>query len=330
MGAGAVPELTLTGPISPGERVLSAEGSSMIIASGSTVVYSNDGIMHMMGADGTEQFYARENRASRMYVPGGRTLPVTRIFRVPSEAGVNRIDPQTLTVIYHELGPTLTIKEQAGRSLQPYTSGGIYYLGSGGSVAVMAGDIMITTAPIKKPAGQSAESDVGYLFDNLAQDGGMSVICTGNQTSYSCAGLFVGNGTMGAVVDQDLEFWIVPGPSGNSHMTPIRLAARAAASQSDHDLSYDISGSSSCRLQLVNITHGIYLDRYIGPSRMYTGTAKVCRNTDRCQVSDRYTVNGTGTYYAHGTVSFILAAEDVGKDNPQSYTLMPDSRWIYY
>lgn len=296
----------------------------MIVASGSTVVYSDDGLMHMIGPEGTEQFYARDSRASQMYVRGGRTLPVTRIFRVPSEAGVDRPDSQTLTVVYRET--VLTIKEQSGKSLQPYTTGGIYYLGSGGSVAVMAGDIMITTAPIKKPAGQS---DIGYLFDNLGQDGGMSILCNGNPNSSSCTGLFVLNGTMGSAVDQDLEFWIVPGPSDNSHMTPIRLAARAAASQNNHDLSYEISGSSSRPLQLVNITQGVFLDRYTGPSMMYSGTAKVCRNTDRCQVSDRYTVNGTGTYYAHGAVNFTLAISDVGEDNPQNYILMPDSRWIY-
>jgi hypothetical protein len=83
---GTVPELVITGPLVPGEKVPSAGAENLVLAVGSTITYTTDGIMHVSGPDGTEQFTAREMNATSIHFVSSEAsytlnVPATRVIK---------------------------------------------------------------------------------------------------------------------------------------------------------------------------------------------------------------------------------------------------------
>jgi hypothetical protein len=102
--AGDVPELTITGPLIPGEVVSSAENTSMVLNPGSTVVYTTDGILHFYLPNGSEQFTARESNARNIrFIRDNGTaslfLPATRVLIVKEPSLFSQQGQHTLAVI---------------------------------------------------------------------------------------------------------------------------------------------------------------------------------------------------------------------------------------
>lgn len=82
----SVPSLVITGPLVPGETVPSAGAENIVLALGSKISYTTDGIMHVTGPDGTEQFTAREKDAAIIHFVSSETssvldIPATRVLK---------------------------------------------------------------------------------------------------------------------------------------------------------------------------------------------------------------------------------------------------------
>jgi hypothetical protein len=102
--AGDVPELTITGPLIPGEIISTAENTSMVLNPGSTVVYSTDGILHSYLPNGSEQFTARESNARniRFIRDNGAAslfLPATRVLIVKGPSLFSQQGQHALAII---------------------------------------------------------------------------------------------------------------------------------------------------------------------------------------------------------------------------------------
>ena len=83
-----VSALVITGPLVPGETVPSAGSENPVLAMGSKITYTTDGIMHVIGPDGTEQFTASERDAARIHFVSSETsmtldVPATRVIKFP-------------------------------------------------------------------------------------------------------------------------------------------------------------------------------------------------------------------------------------------------------
>jgi hypothetical protein len=101
---GDVKELTITGPLIPGEAISSSENTSMVLSPGSTVDYTTDGILHFYLPNGSEQFTARESNARniRFVRDDGMSsliLPATRVLIVKEPSIFSQQGQHTLAVI---------------------------------------------------------------------------------------------------------------------------------------------------------------------------------------------------------------------------------------
>jgi len=84
--ASTVPELNITGPLVPGETVPTDGAENLVLAAGSNITYTTDGIMHVFGSDGTEQFTAREMNATSIHFVNSETsetlnVSATRVIK---------------------------------------------------------------------------------------------------------------------------------------------------------------------------------------------------------------------------------------------------------
>lgn len=130
--AGDVPELTITGPLIPGEVISSAENTSMVLTLGSTVDYTTDGILHFYLPNGSEQFTTRESNARniRFIRDGGMSsliLPATRVLIVKEPSIFSQKGQHTFAVINTEkFQKVLTLHDEVN-----VTSPVTYLIGDG-------------------------------------------------------------------------------------------------------------------------------------------------------------------------------------------------------
>ena len=320
--AEGVPELSLAGPITPGEAVPCTNTSDIIFYKGSTVVYSDDGLMQVFKPDGTEQFTAHERNASRMNTPEGGTLPVTRIFNVSSVSVIDPVDSQNLTITDNGFQNTiLIIREGTGVSVQPVRISGIYYLGTGGLVAAQAGNIMILTPAIKKQVNQSV---VRFMRNDFGPGIGMGIICNGESRDLSCAGLASVNGTEEYPQNQRLDFAVLP--AAGEDRPSAQLTAYARASLDGETLNYEVGDLSSPPQPQMSLWCGLYRSLGEGSELVESPTYNViCADVPQCIGYGSYTPNRSGTYYIQGFQKFTLSNSIVGEDNPQDYYIQPSS-----
>lgn len=110
--AAAVPTLTITDQLVPGEPVPSAEESGLVLIPGSTMVYPADGFLHVYLPDGSEQFMSRVHDSPELTGPHGKNFPAARVFQVDSESRVAKEGENTLTVDDSKGNRLITISDE--------------------------------------------------------------------------------------------------------------------------------------------------------------------------------------------------------------------------
>jgi hypothetical protein len=108
----AVPTLTITGQLVPGQLVPSAEESGLVLSPGSTMVYPADGFLHVYLPDGSEQFMSRVSDSPELTGPHGKNFPAARTFQVGSESRVAKEGEKTLTVSDAKGNRLVTIRDE--------------------------------------------------------------------------------------------------------------------------------------------------------------------------------------------------------------------------
>jgi hypothetical protein len=313
-------DLSLTGPLSPGEPVLCKEAADIIFYEGSTVVYSGDDRMQVFGPDGTEQFSARDKNATRMNVPGGRTLPVTRIFNVSSVSIIDPVDSQGLVISDSSRQKTiLRIRDETGVAVRPVRLSGAYYLGEGAHVAAVAGDIMVLTPAMKKPANQSV---VKFLRHDSGPGKEMGILCTRYAGDITCDGLGFVNGTEEYPDNQALDLFILP--AAGEDRPSARVSADAHAIMSSGILYSLVSAVSTPITPQIDVWYSVYPINGAIPVHS-PGRKVICEHAPFCFAFGSYIPESSGTYYVRGFVNFTLPHAIVGDDNPQNYYLLPTS-----
>jgi hypothetical protein len=156
---GDVPELTITGPLVPGEVISTMENTSMILAPGTTVDYTSDGILHFYLPNGSEQFTAQESNARtiRFVRDNGMSsliLPATRVLAVKEPSIFSQQGQHTLAIISTGgFQKVLTLHDEVN-----VTSPVTYLIGDGGTgytqLTEVDGNLMIVDGfLVDQPAG---------------------------------------------------------------------------------------------------------------------------------------------------------------------------------
>jgi hypothetical protein len=315
-----VPDLSLTGPLSPGKPVLCREAAGIILYEGSTIVYSGDGRMQVSGPDGTGLFSASDTNAARMNVPGGRTLPVTRIFTVSSVSIIDPVDSQDLVITDSSREKTiLRIREEPGAAVRPVHLSGAYYLGEGAHVAAVAGDILVLTPAIKKPSNQSV---VKFLRHDSGPGKELGIQCTRYGREISCNGLGFVNGTGEYPINQALDLSVLPAAGENR--PSVRVSADTHAILSSGILYSLVSAVTTPVTPQTDVWYGVYPLNGAFPVHSPDRTV-ICEQTPFCFAFGSFIPGSPGTYYVRGFVNFTLPHAIVGDDNPQNYYLLPAS-----
>ena len=108
----AVPALTITDQLVPGQPVPSVEESGLVLNPGSTMVYPANGFLHVYIPDGSEQFMSRVSDSPELTGPHGKNFPAARTFQVGSESRVAKEGENTLTVSDAKGNRLITIRDE--------------------------------------------------------------------------------------------------------------------------------------------------------------------------------------------------------------------------
>jgi PKD repeat protein len=314
------PQLSLTGPISPGQPVQNSNNANGKLPNNLDLEHTHNFVTRVFDpATGNELFWTNDRNVTRAILPNQFQLPVSVIHYVNSSSDVNAtVDYQTTVSSPGSSGPTwVNVSEDHWhKESDTMLPRAVCYPDTGCSAGVVADHQVFLSSPVTPTDGAIPVFSVRQLADN-SYVGTLGLLGSSQTTTIQMEKNDVDP-------SQPINFTISSGnlgakdPGTNTYVT-----AQANQTNVDSGLNYTITATASQAIPAMNITPQIWRKNVTyGDVLVYTGNLTNCTAATSCVATGDFMPSDNATYYAKATVLYTVPTTVNGVAGTQSYAIV--------